>query len=112
RPHDSPNCLISLGTGHKRAMKLSCNPVDTHLLAVGCGDHIARVFDRRCTRVRVRFSTAASAPSLGHTPVIQFAAPHSLVQSLPAMAGQHATCVAFSPDGKNLLVSYRGDWAY
>lgn len=33
--------------GGGRAFHLACNPVDTHYLAVACGDRIARVFDRR-----------------------------------------------------------------
>ncbi|CAN0012348.1 unnamed protein product, partial [Laminaria digitata] len=33
--------------GGGRALHLACNPVDTHYLAVACGDRIARVFDRR-----------------------------------------------------------------
>ncbi|CBJ48541.1 conserved unknown protein [Ectocarpus siliculosus] len=70
-----------------RAFHLACNPVDVHYLAVACGDYVARVYDRRGGSAR-----GGSVGTFG--------------------TARHATCVAFSPDGRGLLVSYHRDHVY
>ncbi|CAM9492287.1 unnamed protein product [Ectocarpus fasciculatus] len=125
------------GWGGGRAFHLACNPVDVHYLAVACGDYVARVYDRRVLSTgyvdtssgggggnRSRQSPALSVcPANEHPSAGKAAAASSSSSSGrggSARGGsvgafgtaRHATCVAFSPDGRGLLVSYHRDHVY
>ncbi|CAM9405063.1 unnamed protein product [Ectocarpus sp. 4 AP-2014] len=124
-----------------RAFHLACNPVDVHYLAVACGDYVARVYDRRVLSTgyvdtssggggggdhgrqpppALSFCPANEHPAAGKAASATSSSPSSSGRGGSARGGsvgtfgtaRHATCVAFSPDGRGLLVSYHRDHVY
>ncbi|OQR94054.1 hypothetical protein THRCLA_08261 [Thraustotheca clavata] len=118
------NVLIDLGkasstsTRRLRAMGMSMHPLDSTKMAIACGDHYIRLFDRRMLRLgRVPTSNTADAATTT-IPVQLFSPPHMHLNSdIEAITRYHykeahGTSVQFNNDGSQLLTNYHNDHIY
>uniref|UniRef100_A0A1B0G8R4 Uncharacterized protein n=1 Tax=Glossina morsitans morsitans TaxID=37546 RepID=A0A1B0G8R4_GLOMM len=81
-------------------------PISNHYLAVGSSDAIVRIYDRRYLSV-IDFSDSSVPTNERHTrPVKAYPIP------LPTKRHYRITCVRYSPEETELLVSYSSEYLY
>eukprot|EP00850_Spirogloea_muscicola_P006418 SM000030S11427 [mRNA] locus=s30:636830:642712:+ [translate_table: standard] len=92
---------------HTLALKTcALSPTRPHHLLVGGSDAFARLYDRRMLPGPGSLSPSPEAPA----PVCYFAPAH--LSSLSRSSSLHLTHVTFSPDGREVLLSYSGEHVY
>ncbi|KAF0683471.1 Aste57867_24505 [Aphanomyces stellatus] len=114
-----PNVLIDLGRRHLtrgiRVMGMSVHPLDPTKMALACGDHYIRLFDRRMLRAHSLSGWGSDSPT---TPVDVFSPPHMHFDAgcdsftRKQHVNSHSTSVQFNCDGSQLLCSYHSDNIY
>ncbi|CAK4099396.1 unnamed protein product [Aphanomyces euteiches] len=113
------NVLMNLGrnqgTRRLRVMGMSVHPTDPTKIALACGDHYVRLYDRRMLRPRAVHSWTSDSPTI---PIEVFSPPHMHYDTACNAFTQrqhlksHSTSVQFSSDGSQLLCSYHSDNIY
>ena len=99
---DREDCKEDVLIRCQRAVtSLSLHPVVNYQLALGCSDSFVRVYDRRMLR-----SEDAAGVS-GATGLVTKFSPPGIGE-----APRRITCVAYRPDGEELLASYSSDYIY
>eukprot|EP00850_Spirogloea_muscicola_P023229 SM000340S12919 [mRNA] locus=s340:68574:74516:+ [translate_table: standard] len=92
---------------HPLALKTcALSPTRPHHLLVGGSDAFARLYDRRMLPGPGSLSPSPEAPA----PVCYFAPAH--LSNLSRSSSLHLTHVTFSPDGREVLLSYSGEHVY
>ena len=96
------NCKEDVLIRCQRAVtSLSLHPVVNYQLALGCSDSFVRVYDRRMLR------SGAEGEVNGTTGLLTKFSPPGIGE-----APRRITCVAYRPDGEELLASYSSDYIY
>ncbi|GBP03395.1 DDB1- and CUL4-associated factor 6 [Eumeta japonica] len=96
--------ILILSPSAVNAIDLS--PITSNYLAVGSSDAIVRIYDRRYLSV-IDFSDGNSAIADKHTrPIKAYPIP------LPNSRQYRITCIRYSPDETELLVSYSSEYLY
>ncbi|KAJ7516416.1 hypothetical protein O6H91_22G057700 [Diphasiastrum complanatum] len=114
--HECRNVLIDLRGGAKRSLSSPsrhCLPLKTcaisptrpHHLLIGGSDAFARLYDRRMLPPPTSSQSQSKPP-----PCVCYFCPVHL--SDHSRSGLHLTHVTFSPDGKEVLLSYSGEHVY
>lgn len=81
-------------------------PISTNYLAVGSSDAMVRIYDRRYLSV-IDFSNGSTSSAEKHTrPVKAYPIP------LPSNRQYRITCIRYSPEESELLVSYSSEYLY
>ncbi|KAH9546562.1 hypothetical protein CY35_12G103000 [Sphagnum magellanicum] len=110
------NILLDLRNGSKRSLQASprhclllktcaISPTRPHLLLVGGSDAFARLYDRRMLPPQTASRQQSKAP-----PCVCYFCPAHLSDN--TRSGLHLTHVTFSPNGKEVLLSYSGEHVY
>lgn len=87
---------------HRAVTSISVNPLTPYHLAVGCSDSTVRVFDRRMLGTRAMGNYVSNSLE---AMVSRFTVPEF-------EAGHRITSLCYSPNGREMLVSYSSDYIY